>query len=46
MYSKEEGKELRMECWPFVYKFFYTNMMKLESFFMEYKDLLKYGSEP
>jgi hypothetical protein len=34
------------ECWPSVYKFFYTNMMKLESFFMEYKDLLKYSSEP
>ena len=31
------------DCWPDVFKFFYTNMMKLEAFYNEYKDFLKYG---
>ena len=31
------------DTWPDVFKFFYTNMMKLESFFEEYRDFLKYG---
>jgi len=29
--------------WPKVFPFFYKNMMKIESFFEEYRDILKSG---
>lgn len=30
------------DCWGEVYKFFYQNMVKLEAFYEEYRDYLKY----
>ena len=41
--SMEDVDIYNKDCWADVFKFFYTNMMKLESFYNEYKDFLKYG---
>ena len=44
IYTRLDGVDIyNKECWPDVFKFFYTNMMKLESFYLEYKDFLRYG---
>jgi hypothetical protein len=31
------------DTWQAAHKFMYENMMKLEAFFLEYRDILKYG---
>lgn len=38
---KENQSIYNREDWPEVFRFFYKNMMKLESFFEEYRDILK-----
>ena len=44
IYTRLDGVDIyNKECWPDVFKFFYSNMMKLESFYEEYKDFLRYG---
>lgn len=41
--QKEEVDIYRRDTWPVAQQFMYDNMLKLESFFNEYRDFLKYG---
>ncbi len=42
IYTFIEGVEIYDRgCWGDTYKFFYSNMVKLEGFFEEYRDYLK-----
>jgi hypothetical protein len=41
--QKEEVDIYRRDTWPEAQQFMYDNMLKLESFFNEYRDYLKYG---
>ena len=41
--KKEEVDIYRRDTWPEAQQFMYDNMLKLESFFNEYRDYLKYG---
>jgi len=44
IYLQMEGVDIyNRETWSEAHKFMYTNMMKLEAFFQEYRDFLKYG---
>ena len=44
IYLQMEGVDIYMrDTWTEAHKFMYVNMMKLESFFQEYRDLLKYA---
>lgn len=38
---KQNVNIMNKECWPEVYDFFFTNMMKFENWLEEYKDILK-----
>lgn len=38
---KENVSIYKKEDWPEVFPFFYKNMMKIESFFLEYREVLK-----
>lgn len=40
----EEVNILNPETWPKVYEFFFENMMKLEDWLEEYKDVLRVGN--
>jgi hypothetical protein len=41
--QKEEVDIYQRSTWPGAHQFMYDNMLKLESFFNEYRDYLKYG---
>lgn len=44
IYTKLDNVDIyNRDTWPDVFKFFYSNMTKLEAFFEEYRDFLKYG---
>ncbi len=44
IYLQTEGVDIyNKETWTKAHKFMYENMMKLEDFFREYRDFLKYG---
>ncbi|MCK4989946.1 MAG: DUF4268 domain-containing protein, partial [Bacteroidales bacterium] len=44
IYLQMEGVDIyRRDTWTEAHKFMYTNMMKLEVFFQEYRDFLKYA---
>jgi len=44
IYLQLEGVDIyKRETWPGAFQFMYKNMMKLEEFFMEYKDYIKSG---
>ena len=44
IYLQMEGVDIyKRDTWTEAHKFMYTNMMKLEVFFQEYRDFLKYA---
>jgi len=44
IYLQMEGVDIyKRETWSKAHTFMYANMMKLEAFFQEYRDFLKYG---
>ena len=44
IYLQMEGVDIyKQDTWSEAHKFMYTNMMKLETFFKEYRDFIKYG---
>lgn len=44
IYLQMEGVDIyKRNTWTEAHKFMYNNMMKLESFFQEYRDILKYA---
>jgi hypothetical protein len=44
IYLQQEGVDIyNRQTWPPAHQFMYDNMMKLESFYKEYRDYLKYG---
>ena len=44
IYLQMEGVDIyKRDTWAEAHKFMYANMMKLETFFLEYQDFLKYG---
>lgn len=44
IYLQMEGVDIyKRNSWSEAHKFMYTNMMKLEAFYQEYRDFLKYG---
>lgn len=43
--QKEEVDIYQRETWPGAHQFMYDKMLKLESFFNEYRDYLKYGPQ-
>lgn len=44
IYVQREGVNIyKRDTWSLAHEFMYDNMMKLESFYSEYRDYLKYG---
>jgi len=44
IYLQMEGVDIyKRDTWTEAHKFMYTNMIKLEAFFQEYRDILKYA---
>jgi len=44
IYVQTEGVDIfDRDTWPAAHRFMYEKMMKLEEFFREYRDFLKYG---
>jgi hypothetical protein len=44
IYLEQEGVDIyNRDTWPRAHRFMYGNMMKLETFYREYRDYFKYG---